>query len=154
MKTKTRDLKTDSSLMLYLEEKRRLVEENLLRLLGAPEQYPPTLYQAMHYSLFAGGKRIRPILAIAAAEAVGGETAAVIPAAVAVEMIHTYSLIHDDLPAMDNDDLRRGKPTNHKVFGEATAILAGDALLTTAFTILSDPLLLKGISPDRTLEII
>src|SRR3990172_5042758 len=111
---------------LSLEEKRTLVEENLLRLLGTPEQYPPTLYQAMHYSLFAGGKRIRPILAIAAAEAVGGKTSAVIPVAVAVEMIHTYSLIHDDLPAMDNDDLRRGKPTNHKVFGEATAILAGD----------------------------
>ena len=154
MKTKTRDLKTDSSLVLYLEEKRTLVEENLFRLLGAPERYPCTLYQAMHYSLFAGGKRIRPILAIAAAEAVGGETEAVIPIAVAVEIIHTYSLIHDDLPAMDDDDLRRGKPTNHKVFGEATAILAGDALLTTAFSILSDPLLLKGISPDRVIEII
>ena len=154
MKTRTRDLKTDSSLMIYIDEKRTLVEENLLRLLGAPELYPHTLYQAMYYSLFAGGKRIRPILAIAAAEAVGGETAAVIPVAVAVEMIHTYSLIHDDLPAMDNDDLRRGKPTNHKVFGEATAILAGDALLTTAFTILSDPLLSKGIPPDRALEII
>jgi len=154
MKTKTRDLKTDSSLVLYLEEKRTLVEENLFRLLGAPERYPCTLYQAMHYSLFAGGKRIRPILAIAAAEAVGGETETVIPIAVAVEMIHTYSLIHDDLPAMDDDDLRRGKQTNHKIFGEATAILAGDALLTMAFSILSAPALLKGIPPDRVLEII
>jgi len=154
MKTKIRDLKTDSSLVLYLEEKRTLVEENLLRLLGAPERYPCTLYQAMHYSLFAGGKRIRPILAIAAAEAVGGETETVIPIAVAVEMIHTYSLIHDDLPAMDDDDLRRGKPTNHKVFGEATAILAGDALLTTAFSILSDPALYQATPPDRALEII
>ncbi|MBI5406696.1 MAG: polyprenyl synthetase family protein [Nitrospirae bacterium] len=140
--------------MLYLDEKRTLLEENLLRLLGRPEQYPRTLYQAMHYSLFAGGKRIRPILAIAAAGAVGGETGAVIPVAVAIEMIHTYSLIHDDLPAMDDDDLRRGKPTNHKVFGEATAILAGDALLTTAFSILSDPALYQATPPDRVLEII
>ena len=154
MKTKIRDLKTDSSLMLYIDEKRTLLEENLLRLLGTPEQYPRTLYQAMHYSLFAGGKRIRPILAIAAAGAVGGETGAVIPVAVAIEMIHTYSLIHDDLPAMDDDDLRRGKQTNHKIFGEATAILAGDALLTMAFSILSAPALLKGIPPDRVLEII
>lgn len=154
MKTKIRDLKTDSSLMLYIDEKRTLVEKNLLRLLGTPDQYPGTLYQAMHYSLFAGGKRIRPILAIAAAGAVGGKTGAVIPVAVAIEMIHTYSLIHDDLPAMDDDDLRRGKPTNHKVFGEATAILAGDALLTTAFSILSDPALYQAMPPDRVLEII
>src|SRR4030067_592110 len=98
MKTKIRDLKTDSSLMLYIDEKRTLVEENLLRLLGAPEQYPRTLYQAMHYSLFAGGKRIRPILAIAAAGAGGGETGAVMPGAVAIEMIPTYSPRHDSLP--------------------------------------------------------
>jgi geranylgeranyl diphosphate synthase type II len=91
----------------------------------------------VRYSLFAGGKRLRPLLVLAAAEAVGGEEADVMPYACAVEMIHTYSLIHDDLPAMDNDDLRRGKPTSHKVFGEAIAILAGDALLTCAFHLLS-----------------
>ena len=93
----------------------------------------------MRYSLFAGGKRIRPLLVLAAGEAVGGAEDALMPLACAVEMIHTYSLIHDDLPAMDNDDLRRGKPTSHKVFGEAIAILAGDALLTRAFDILVEP---------------
>ncbi len=95
------------------------------------------IVQAMHYSLIAGGKRIRPILCIAASEAVGGNADDVLPAACALEMVHTYSLIHDDLPAMDNDDLRRGKPTCHVAFDEATAILAGDALLTLAFRILS-----------------
>jgi geranylgeranyl diphosphate synthase, type II len=95
------------------------------------------IVQAMHYSLMAGGKRVRPILCIAASEAVGGNADDVLPAACALEMIHTYSLIHDDLPAMDNDDLRRGKPTCHVAFDEATAILAGDALLTLAFRILS-----------------
>jgi len=95
------------------------------------------IVQAMHYSLMAGGKRVRPILCIAASEAVGGNADNVLPAACAIEMLHTYSLIHDDLPAMDNDDLRRGKPTCHIAFDEATAILAGDALLTLAFRILS-----------------
>ncbi|MBW1746160.1 MAG: polyprenyl synthetase family protein [Deltaproteobacteria bacterium] len=95
------------------------------------------IVQAMHYSLMAGGKRVRPILCIAASEAVGGNADDVLPAACAIEMLHTYSLIHDDLPAMDNDDLRRGKPTCHIAFDEATAILAGDALLTLAFRILS-----------------
>ena len=93
----------------------------------------------MRYSVFAGGKRIRPILMIAACEAAGGDPVLVLPAACAMEMIHTYSLIHDDLPAMDDDDFRRGRPTNHKVFGEATAILAGDGLLTEAFVLLSNP---------------
>ena len=93
----------------------------------------------MLYSLFAGGKRIRPILALASYEACGGNPAEIVPYASTLELIHTYSLIHDDLPAMDNDDLRRGKPTNHKIYGEAIAILAGDALLTEAFSILSDP---------------
>ena len=98
----------------------------------------------MRYSVFAGGKRLRPILVIAGAEAVGGRAEPVLPTACALELIHTYSLIHDDLPAMDNDDYRRGRPTNHKVFGEAMAILAGDALLTLAFRLVAD----NGGRPD------
>ncbi|MEK6538330.1 MAG: polyprenyl synthetase family protein [Nitrospirota bacterium] len=129
--------KDNSILNSYLREKKTLIDRYLMMFLGSPGKLPPTLYESMRYSLSAGGKRIRPILSIAACEAVGGRTEDVIPAAIAIEMIHTYSLIHDDLPAMDNDDLRRGKPTNHKVFGEATAILAGDGLLTLAFSILS-----------------
>ncbi len=100
--------------------------------------WPATIHEAVRYSLFAGGKRIRPVLVLAAGEAVGGVPAELLPLACAVEMIHTYSLIHDDLPAMDDDDLRRGKPTSHKVFGEAIAILAGDALLTRAFHLLAE----------------
>ncbi|MBI5756746.1 MAG: polyprenyl synthetase family protein [Nitrospirae bacterium] len=145
----TEKVKDNSALRRYLEEKRAVVDRHLIRLLGAQERYPRTLYQAMHYSLSAGGKRIRPILSIASSEAIGGTLEDVIPAAVAIEMIHTYSLIHDDLPAMDNDDIRRGKPTNHKVFGEATAILAGDALLTLAFSILSDNTVWKGFSGEK-----
>ena len=148
------NLKNSSNLKEYLEGKKEIVDKGILRLLDSPGRYPLTLYQSMHYSLMAGGKRIRPILAIASAEAVSGMTESVIPVAVAVEMIHTYSLIHDDLPAMDNDDLRRGKLTNHKVFGEATAILAGDALLTIAFTILSDNNLWCNMPSDKALKII
>ncbi|MDD5434244.1 MAG: polyprenyl synthetase family protein [Nitrospira sp.] len=144
--------------MSYLEEKRVLVEKYLISLSGhqleSLANCPSTLYNSMQYSLLAGGKRIRPVLAIAASEAVNGTAESAIPAAVAVEMIHTYSLIHDDLPAMDNDDLRRGKPTNHKVFGEATAILAGDGLLTHAFVILSDMTLCAEIPAERVLRII
>ena len=92
----------------------------------------------MRYSLLAGGKRVRPILALASYEACGGNAEEILPQAASLELIHTYSLIHDDLPAMDNDDLRRGKPTNHKVFGEAMAVLAGDALLTEAFLMITD----------------
>ena len=100
-------------------------------------ELPVSLHGAMRYSTFAGGKRIRPILMLAACEAFAGDVNSALPAACAMEMIHTYSLIHDDLPAMDNDDLRRGRPTSHKVYGEAVAILAGDALLTQAFILLS-----------------
>ncbi|QDT49776.1 Farnesyl diphosphate synthase [Symmachiella dynata] len=107
---------------------------------GCPEQ----LAQAMSYSLLAGGKRLRPILVLLACEACGGDSTAAMPAACAIEMVHTYSLIHDDLPAMDDDDLRRGRPTNHVVHGEATAILAGDALLTLAFEVLA-----SDIQPPR-----
>jgi geranylgeranyl diphosphate synthase type II len=120
----------------YLEERRQLVDATLEKLMPAEEEWPAKLHQAMLYSVRAGGKRLRPILAIAACEAVGASADRVLPVAAALEMIHTYSLIHDDLPAMDDDDLRRGKPTNHKIFGEAMAILAGDALLTEAFRIM------------------
>jgi geranylgeranyl diphosphate synthase type II len=125
-------------LAAYMAERARAVDEALGRFLPAESAPPETLHRAMRYSVFAGGKRLRPVLVIAGAEAVGGNMAAVMPTACAVEMIHTYSLIHDDLPAMDNDDFRRGAPTNHKVFGEALAILAGDALLTLAFRLLAD----------------
>jgi geranylgeranyl diphosphate synthase type II len=127
-----------SQLRSALEERRRLVEEALDRGLPPETAWPETIHRAVRYSLFAGGKRIRPLLVLASAEAVGGSAADALPLACAVEMVHTYSLIHDDLPAMDNDDLRRGRPTNHKVFGEAIAILAGDALLTRAFHLLAD----------------
>ena len=113
-----------------------MVDAALDRALPAEDEWPATNHRAIRYSLFAGGKRIRPLLVLAAGEAVGGEREELLPLACAVEMVHTYSLIHDDLPAMDNDDLRRGKPTSHKVFGEAIAILAGDALLTRAFDLL------------------
>jgi len=121
-----------------LEERRRLVEDALDRALPPESAWPETLHRAVRYSLFAGGKRIRPLLVLAAGEAVGGGREDVMPLACAVEMVHTYSLVHDDLPAMDDDDLRRGKPTSHKVFGEAIAILAGDALLTRAFQIMTE----------------
>jgi len=121
----------------YLSEKKLLVENALLESIR-DDAIPETLRKAMSYSLEAGGKRIRPILVLAGAEAVGGVASMVLPLAVAIEMIHTFSLIHDDLPAMDDDSLRRGKPTSHKVFGEANAILAGDGLLAEAFYVLAD----------------
>jgi len=123
----------------YLKTRKQLVEEALARYMYAQEGLLQDHITAMRYSLFAGGKRIRPILCIAAAEAIDGYSESVLPVACALECIHTYSLIHDDLPAMDNDDLRRGKPTSHKKFGEAAAILAGDGLLTYAFDLMSDP---------------
>ncbi|HEX8372859.1 MAG TPA: farnesyl diphosphate synthase [Chthoniobacterales bacterium] len=121
----------------YLKSTQRAVDAALKIYLPPASTKPVTIHKAMRYSLFAGGKRLRPILCVAAAEACGGRIENALPAACAVEMVHTYSLIHDDLPAMDNDDFRRGKPTNHKVFGEAIAILAGDALLTLAFEVLA-----------------
>lgn len=138
----------------YLKEKKRLVDEFLDDYLPKADIHPKTLHEAMRYSLFAGGKRVRPILSIAACEAVGGNIDTVLPAASAIELIHTYSLIHDDLPAMDNDDYRRGRPTNHKKYGEAIAILAGDALLTLAFDLLSDKELNSRIDSDSLLSII
>src|SRR2546423_11040997 len=123
------------NLKSYLVTRQKLIDRALDRYLPKANRKPTTLHKAMRYSLFAGGKRLRPILCLAAAEACGGETMAALPHACAVECIHTYSLIHDDLPSMDNDDLRRGRPTCHKDFGDGIAILAGDALLTIAFEI-------------------
>jgi geranylgeranyl diphosphate synthase type II len=134
-------------LKAYLEHRRALVEEGLKRFTPGEETLPPELHEAMHYSLFAGGKRLRPILTIAAAEAVGGRAEDVLPVACAFEYIHTYSLVHDDLPAMDDDDLRRGRPTCHKVFGQAMAILAGDGLLTEAFALLTNPAYVAHLDP-------
>jgi geranylgeranyl diphosphate synthase type II len=125
------------NLKRYLAARQKEVDRALDRFLPRESVAPATIHKAMRYSLFAGGKRLRPILCLAAAEACGGKFAAALPHACAVECIHTYSLIHDDLPSMDNDDLRRGRPTCHKVFGDAIAILAGDALLTVAFEIAS-----------------
>ncbi|HEY7433526.1 MAG TPA: farnesyl diphosphate synthase, partial [Methylomirabilota bacterium] len=122
----------------YMKQRADAVDVALERVLPAETLRPETLHKAMRYSVFAGGKRLRPVLVIAGAEAVGGTAEQVMPTACAMELIHTYSLVHDDLPAMDNDDFRRGAPTNHKVFGEAMAILAGDALLTLAFRLVAD----------------
>ncbi len=123
----------DFDLSDYLKRCGRFVDRGLERLLPPAKTRPGTLHEAMRYSIFAGGKRLRPALCLAAAEACRGSRNAALPLACAVECVHTYSLIHDDLPAMDDDGLRRGKPTNHIVYGEAVAILAGDALLTHAF---------------------
>ena len=128
---------SDFDLQTYLKERRRLVDEALDRVLPPEDARPPTVHRAMRYSVMAGGKRLRPILVIAGCEAVGGQAEHVMPTACALELIHTYSLIHDDLPAMDDDDYRRGRLTNHKVFGDAVAILAGDALLTHAFRLIA-----------------
>jgi geranylgeranyl diphosphate synthase type II len=138
----------------YLKERCTLVDEALDGFLPAADEMPASLHNSMRYSVFAGGKRVRPILLLAACEAVGGDISRAMPAACAMEMIHTYSLIHDDLPAMDDDDFRRGNPTNHKVFGEAVAILAGDALLTEAFVLMSRLEWGTRVAPERVLAVI
>ncbi len=117
----------------YLRQKRVLIDQALDRLLPSAEEEPRTIHESMRYSVMAGGKRLRPILAVAAFELAGGRGDQILSPACGLELIHTYSLIHDDLPCMDDDDLRRGRPTNHKVYGEAIAVLAGDALLSLAF---------------------
>jgi len=124
----------------YCRDKKEIIDQALATFIPGEKAYPPIIFEAMRYSLFAGGKRLRPILLMAAADAVGGVGTHYLNVACGLEMIHTYSLIHDDLPGMDNDDYRRGKLTSHKVFGEGMAILAGDALLTASFTtMLSQP---------------
>lgn len=141
-------------LAAYLHEKRAFVDEALRGFLPEPEGPAADIIRAMSYSLFAGGKRLRPILCIAGAEAVEGDAQDVLPVACAIELIHTYSLIHDDLPVMDNDDMRRGRPTNHKVFGEAVALLAGDGLLTKAFHLMTHQDLEEGVDPGALVKVI
>jgi geranylgeranyl diphosphate synthase, type II len=136
----------------YLDSRKKIVDQALRDYLPPSDTWPTKLHQSMNYSIAAGGKRLRPILVIAAAEALGKTYENVLPTACALEFIHTYSLIHDDLPAMDDDDLRRGQPTNHRVHGEAMAILAGDSLLTEAFHLIA-----RNSKPDQaavTLEVI
>lgn len=137
----------------YLDEKKSLIDAAIPALLPAGKNLTNNLQKAMKYSLEAGGKRLRPVLVMASCEAVGGDPQKAMPAGCALEFIHTYSLIHDDLPAMDNDDYRRGKPTCHRAFDEATAILAGDALLTAAFEILTRKDLFEEIDPAIILEV-
>ena len=134
----------------FFEEDRLLVEEALERLLPPETTPPPSIHQAMRYSVFAGGKRIRPILCLESARIFAADVTSVLHPACALEFIHTYSLIHDDLPALDNDDLRRGKPTCHKKFGEANAILAGDALLTLAFQTIGE----APVAAERSVAIL
>ncbi len=138
------------SLESYLAGKREAVERSLDHLLPPAGTPPESLHEAMRYSVFSGGKRLRPILAIAAYELAGGEGDAVMAPACATEIVHTYSLIHDDLPAMDDDDVRRGRPTCHKVYGEGTAILAGDGLLTLAFDVVARE---EALAPERRIAI-
>ncbi|MGB2578656.1 geranylgeranyl diphosphate synthase type II [Elusimicrobium simillimum] len=136
----------------YLKQKAAVVEKGLSKYISKVTNSPQVLVDAMDYSLQAGGKRVRPVLVMAAAEAFGKKGADVLAAACGVEMVHTYSLIHDDLPSMDNDSLRRGKPTNHKVFGEDTALLAGDAMLTYAFEVFAQNGEVKSIGAANTLK--
>ena len=144
------------SIQPYLNEQRVRVDAELNRLLPAAEAYPPSIHRAMRHSVFAGGKRLRPILCVESGRLFGGNEESLLCLGGALELIHTYSLIHDDLPAIDNDDLRRGKPTCHRAFGEATAILAGDALLTLAFEVLSmpGPSGVGGLEDTRKLRVI
>lgn len=141
-------------LSAYLEARKKIIDEALERYLSGEDNYPPVIFKAVRYSVFAGGKRIRPILCMASAEAVGGNVESILPVACSLELIHTYSLIHDDLPAIDDDDYRRGRLTSHKVFGEDIAILAGDALLTEAFRLMSERTLMDKIPPEKLLAVI
>ncbi len=146
-------MQTSFDVASYFKDCQALVNQALENTVPKKEMFPQKIHEAMRYSLFAGGKRIRPILCLAASEACGGSRREALPIACALEMIHTFSLIHDDLPAMDNDSLRRGVPTNHTVFGDAIAILAGDALVSQAFIILGK-MGNTHSNPHRTLEII
>ncbi|HEY3304650.1 MAG TPA: farnesyl diphosphate synthase [Candidatus Binatia bacterium] len=138
----------------YLKKRSALIDRSLDRYLKESKQHPQTIHQAMRYGLFSGGKRLRPILTLAAGEMFGGEHKALLPFACALEMIHTYSIIHDDLPALDDDDFRRGAPASHKKFGEGIALLAGDALLTEAFDLMTRPRVVRSVEPGLILELI
>ena len=138
----------------YLKDRRLLIDRALERYLRECGQHPKTLHKAMHYALFSGGKRIRPILTLATGELFDANHRSLLPFACAIELIHNYSIIHDDLPALDNDDFRRGEPTNHKVFGEGVALLAGDALLTEAFHLMSSSQVARWLEPKLILELI
>lgn len=138
----------------FMRSKALEIEKALDNYLPREDQFPPLIHQSMRYSIYAGGKRLRPILALAATEAVGGDVAKTMPIACSLEMIHTYSLIHDDLPGMDNDDYRRGKLTNHKVYGEGIAILAGCALLTYAFQLITQECKKLDLEPELVLQVI
>jgi geranylgeranyl diphosphate synthase type II len=138
----------------YLLKRKEFIEKRLFEILRKSNNDSSRLHESMRYSVLAGGKRLRPILCIAATEAVGGTIDKALPIACAIEMIHTYSLIHDDLPSMDDDLLRRGKPTNHSVYGEALAILAGDALLTDAFCLIVDEGISLRLTPSLVVSVI
>ena len=138
----------------YLQGKKNIIEMALDDYLPSEEKPPSIIHKAMRYSVFSGGKRIRPVLTLSTAELFGRDTESVIKAACGIELIHTFSLIHDDLPCIDNDDFRRGKPTNHKVFGEAMALLAGDALLVCGFDLIIKNSELKGIKKQSILKLI
>ncbi|MCK4436502.1 polyprenyl synthetase family protein [bacterium] len=138
----------------YRDEKKKLMDEALDKYLPPESEPPEIIHRAMRSALFPGGKRLRPMLTLSAAEAVGADTEKILPTACALELIHTYSLIHDDLPALDNDDERRGRPSCHKAFGEDIAVLAGDALLTLAFDLLSRNGQVEGVKKEEALSII
>ncbi|MBU4562015.1 polyprenyl synthetase family protein [bacterium] len=138
----------------YLENKKNIIDKALDEYLPPEEKSPSIIHKAMRYSIFSGGKRIRPILALAAAELFGRDAESVLKAACGIELIHTFSLIHDDLPCIDNDDFRRGKPSNHKVFGEAIALLAGDALLVSGFDLIIKNSEVKEIKKQSILKLI
>ena len=142
---------SEFNLKEYIKQRKVIIDNALDQLLPQPQGPSSKVIEAMRYSVSAGGKRVRPILLMAACDAVGGDSEAVLPAACSLECVHTYSLIHDDLPALDNDDLRRGKPTCHKMFGESIAILAGDGLLTYAFELMTHPSLRLAV-PSRTIN--
>jgi geranylgeranyl diphosphate synthase type II len=150
----TLDTEVGFDVEAYLQRQSVLVSEALDRYLNRYPGAQQTLFRAMHHGVFPGGKRIRPILTLAAGEMLGAAAGALLPFAGAIELVHSYSLIHDDLPALDNDEFRRGQPATHRVFGAGMALLAGDGLLTEAFHWISDPELTRGLHPKLVLELI
>jgi len=137
-----------------IEKRKQYIDTCLQKHLTSSDAYPPIIHEAMHYSIFNGGKRLRPIMVLEGTKLAGASQESVVPIACALEMIHCYSLVHDDLPAMDDDNLRRGKPTCHIVFGEANAILTGDALLTRAFAVMTESAGMPGVKPENLIRVI